>query len=105
MGSHLHFKERQPGMVTWTWLYKPEHGRQGCEKRSGETGADVAGGGGGGLSLGPCAGASGAQGKGREGALRSARRSSWGLSAFCGSLVSRTQRAAQDFGSQHLSDW
>ena len=36
------------------------------EKRSGETGADVAGGGGGGLSLGPCAGASGAQGKGRE---------------------------------------
>lgn len=29
----------------------------------------------------------------------------WGLSAFCGSLVSRTQRAAQDFGSQHLSDW
>ncbi|CAI9155276.1 unnamed protein product, partial [Rangifer tarandus platyrhynchus] len=27
----------------WTWLYKPERGRQGCEKRSGETGADVAG--------------------------------------------------------------
>ncbi|XP_043340393.1 uncharacterized protein LOC122451481 [Cervus canadensis] len=71
--------------------------RRGLERR-----ADVAGGWGGGLSLGPCAGASGAQGKGRVGALRCARRSSWGLSAFCGSLVSRTQRAAPDFGSQHL---
>lgn len=47
----------------------------------------------------------GGTGKGRALALCCTQASSWGLSAFCGSLVSRTQLAAQDFGSQHLSDW
>ena len=54
VGSRIHFKERQPGMVTWTWFIQAGAWTAGLwEEVWRDWGHDVVGGGGGGMSLGP----------------------------------------------------